>query len=381
MSYKSIYLSGYYGVCNVGDDLLLKIIVDKLLSYNPDYKISVTVNDKNNISEDLRNKICCIPSPKLSVNKLKRILETIIHEIVLLNKHDIYIYGGGTRLFETKKRTYQALLIKYLGLLFNKLFFGKKVIHLGNGIGYIESTLGKTLLKGILNLSTRLYLRDSRSYEKALFYLKDKTKARESFDLSYLLYDDSDEEDANSLFKIGLSFFDYYGYLESDNGRRVKFRKQVETLIRRLSKIQNAEFYLFSFQKKYGGNDEEFNEQLLCYLEGVKIVHVRYETNPMLFFNQLNHMNFCIGMRYHFCLLSLINKKPCIGINYQPKVKAEYEDLGIPDYVIEIDELDSLDENIVKKSYNKYFIQHQLLKRKNKVKEHFEEVNIILSEE
>jgi polysaccharide pyruvyl transferase WcaK-like protein len=342
---KSVLISGYYGVNNVGDDLLLKTIVEKLRMLGGQLlNINITAKSKANLSADILSSVNVIEPPNPNGFKPFRILNTISHELRLFKDNDIYIYGGGTRLFETQNRSYQSLMIKYIILRINKLLYKRKVLHVGVGIGEVYSDKGKWLLKQILILSDLLLLRDKNSYDIARVILGNSDKVLLGADLLFLNSKNAVVKKDTKKFKIGLSFFQYYGYISNEVHKKEGFRQQVVSLIQSLTgKFPDAEINLFSFQKDMGGKDEEFNNQVHASFAGQSnVVHIKYSADTNSIIKQLSMMNLCIGMRFHFCLIALFSNIKTIGINYQPKVKYEFEELGLGDFCFQINELDKI---------------------------------------
>lgn len=340
-SKKSILLSGYYGYRNVGDDLLLETLVSFLTQKYPLTVISATVNDSNAIPESIKSKINCISEPIYSKKKIVRLYEIIRHEINMLKNHDILIYGGGTRLFETSTRTYQTFLIKFIVLQFNQIFLKRKIIHLGVGIGSVNSEFSKWLLKRILTLSDQILLRDKTSYNKAVASIGNKNKIYEGFDLMFLK-DKPEIDIPMTKTKIGFSLFQYYSYIDKDKEKAILFKNEIENLLCHLLADKRIEIYLFSFQQDNGGNDELFNQELCKKINSERLVHISYSKYTNQITNSISQLDLCMGMRYHFCLLGLFYNKPTIGINYQPKVQYEYNALNLENYCIQITEMSKI---------------------------------------
>ncbi|APG65043.1 hypothetical protein LPB136_06580 [Tenacibaculum todarodis] len=366
MNKKKVFISGYYGFNNVGDDLLLLSLTNYLLSQNNISKISIVVKEIAAKPLQLDKSIKVIEAPVFKGNKITRILKTILAEIKHLRENDIYIFGGGTRLFETKNRKYQSLLIKYLFLQYNALFLHKKVYHLGIGIGDVKSKFGKYLLKRILNLSSFIYLRDKKSYSIAESYVKKQQKISLGSDL-FFLSKKPQVKKIDKVEKIGLSIFNYFGYISDDvNKKDIFIEKWIAIIKDILNKNPNIEISLFSFQKKYGGNDEVFNQKIMESINSPRLYHVKYTTNTNNVLNKIHELDLCIGMRYHFCLVALYYNIPVLGINYQPKILNEFKDLGIDQFCFEINEFlnsSSLLENKI----------DGIIKDVNKTKQNFSE--------
>jgi len=72
----------------------------------------------------------------------------------------------------------------------------------------------------------------------------------------------------------------------------------------------------------------------------------------------ISKATFTLGMRYHSIIFSLISSIPFIAISYAPKVKDLAEELGMGEYCLGLEAIDS-DTLIVK--------MHDVLRRKKKI--------------
>ena len=96
-----------------------------------------------------------------------------------------------------------------------------------------------------------------------------------------------------------------------------------------------------------------------------------YKEDQPKFMSLMTSMDFNIGLRYHFALVSLQYGIPTIGINYQPKVKRELTKFGLDEYVLEMEEVDenSLYSLFLKMTQNKGLISEQISQKNNQIKQ------------
>ena len=145
---KRILVSGYYGYNNIGDEAILKGLVDGIsqvsdaelviLSKNPDFtqkKYKVDSVDRSNIF-------------------------VIIKETI---KSDMVLLGGGSLLQDiTSKKS----IIYYLTILLIALFFRKKTFLYSQGIGPVRLKRNRFLTKHILSKVDFINVRDNRLNHK-----------------------------------------------------------------------------------------------------------------------------------------------------------------------------------------------------------------------
>jgi polysaccharide pyruvyl transferase WcaK-like protein len=332
---KKVFLWGYYGANNVGDDLLLSLLLKTLLKYK--VQIEVIVAEKYEKYKVLDNvNFITIPTNKPWYKLL--FLRNMILYIKMIKNNDIIIFGGGTSLFETDNTKYKSLLIKYIIFLWNRIFFKRLILHIGVGIGNVQTKIGKFCLKNILNLSYTINFREEKSYQKALSMIKNKNKFSLGNDMAYLFSFTPKQE--TKTYNIGLSLFQYYGYISKDVAKIKDFNDCCINLIKEILKKDNRiQIFLFGLQKKRGGFDEEYSFQLKNEIENSRLYVCPYDSNTDAFIEEIKKMDFCIGMRLHFLIISLLSGIPIVGLNYQPKVRNELLSLGLESYCYEMNKI------------------------------------------
>ncbi|WGS64284.1 polysaccharide pyruvyl transferase family protein [Marinitoga aeolica] len=149
---KKIFLIGYYGYANFGDEMLFESILEVFKEINFDGKI-YTISDKIKLNKKYEFKIIGIDKydfPKI-ISTIKEI--------------DLLIYGGGN-LFQTETSLRSFL---YYDFLFNVAkHYKKNVLFLSQGFGHFKHKYATARLKKILKYKN-LYgiLRDETSFKFA----------------------------------------------------------------------------------------------------------------------------------------------------------------------------------------------------------------------
>lgn len=341
-----IFLWGYYGCNNIGDDILLSLLLKKILKEKDNVIITVVV--KNKYKEfDYINNVNFITNSVPINNKYSAIIGNIKFYLHHIKNSDFVIFGGGTSLFETEKTRYKSLLVKYIILLINNKLYRRPIYHIGVGVGKIETTIGKFCFKQIVRFSEFINLREKQSYEKVLSISKNKEKVSLGNDLAYLHIYDKEPKNNNNI-NIGISLFQYYGYISDDISKKELFYNSCKKMLKDIIDLnESIHIYLFSFQTGMGGYDQDFLQNLKDEIQNQKVHIISYSTDTDFFIKKLKTMDLCIGMRLHFLILSIIHKIPIIGLNYQPKIVYELTSLEISPFCIEIDNISHV-LNIVK---------------------------------
>ena len=355
---------GYYGAENFGDDLIFNSLFHLINEDKNNYQLFYTVKDKK-AAYDLDAEPVEFFTKRKS-NKALNFLSNIKHVFATVKKMDAIIIGGGTQYFEIKERKPISIFLKYI-VCKRIQYKGGKFINAGVGIGEIKTKLGKYCLKQLFKKADYSFVRDEKSKQVLEGLGVEASKVDLGMDLSYYHQEPPKlAELSKNKIQIGLNFFDFYTYIKKDSKKRSELIKSIKAFIK-VSKTQfNADIHLFALQKVSGGRDYEFMKELNLNCD----LHFYNENQPK-FMSLMTSMDFNIGLRYHFAVVSLQYGIPTIGINYQPKVRRELTNFGLEDYVLEMDEVsnESLQSLFQKLHKNKEAIYRQIAKKNHQIKQ------------
>ncbi len=154
-------ISGYYGLDNIGDEAILSGMISSLKKYsnNPSFSVltnnaSVTrsLHDVNPVEHSFKRGFKNFGKNVIVKNELGNIIKEI-------RKCDVFIMGGGSLL--------QDLKIHYLPALLSQIkiaqLMKKKTVIYGIGAGPIDTAIGKSMIKSILNHADLVTVRDEMS--------------------------------------------------------------------------------------------------------------------------------------------------------------------------------------------------------------------------
>jgi len=143
-----ILISGYYGFDNAGDDSVLFGIISSLTKNDTSLEFSVLSN-----------------SPDKTINKFgvsaynRWNLWDILHQI---RKHDLLVMGGGSLLQDA---TSPRSVFYYLGIVMVAKLYRKPVVFYAQGIGPINKSISKRLIRYIVSKVDVITVRDYESGE------------------------------------------------------------------------------------------------------------------------------------------------------------------------------------------------------------------------
>lgn len=298
---KRVLLMGFYGAPNLGDELMLEVIVSKLKKIN---NIDLTVMLSENREFDITN----YPSLKI-IHYPKSILDINI----LANYFDTVIVGGGALLDDNDYNYYNNQLTlsnSLINICYRMIQFNKQTILYGLSTSNTfsnEEYLAK--LDYIFKNCTYISLRDTNSLEVLKKYKIDVSKVKIVDDLVFCCnYKDFEHKNINELC-IAINYI-----CTEDSYSTVKNNlKQIINCLNKNNKkykIILLPFYL------YCNNDIFYYEKLMNEFNNVNITIAKYENSFKNICEILKNVDCAISMRYHGTLLFNLFGIPNINILY-----------------------------------------------------------------
>lgn len=334
-----IVLFGYYGFRNLGDDLMLSVILDALSKKGCVGAINVIVQE-NYYGEFGRLRKASFLDGRSMLARARRVL--------LLLESDAAMWGGGTCLYESDSGNIKGVKNIYRNMKLLR-FFGKPYFFLGIGVGAIESRRGYQIIKSIINGCAHMNFRDERSLERAAA-IRGSSNAKFSFggDLFFLLKDDLKGFSPGARsgeFRIG--FCGVQQYEESD---RI-VNACAESLNRIISDMK-AKVIFMPFHQGLE-NDNGFHKRI-CEMLPAGSYEIFDDIGTSDIMSTFKTFDFVVGMRLHSVILADMLGIPNLAINYSPKVRYYVDKSGVVpgERLLEVGEVfDTGRVDRVKKSY------------------------------
>lgn len=287
---NDVLISGYYGYKNIGDDSLLKAIVQNLKEQKPD--VTVTVLSKK-------------PSETSEQYGIKSIYRYNIFKIISLMKRTrLLISGGGSLLQDvtsTQSYKYYSFIIKMA------LRYGSKVMIYANGIGPLGLDKNREDCKRLLDKVDKITLRD----EQSLLELKNMGIENEitvSADPAFSLEPSGEKKSENEpYFVVSVR----------------KWKTLPEDFSEKLGEICNIVREKYNiipvFVPMQAWMDNEICEEISqkccgCVTEPFK--------NVESLIGYIKNSCFVLGMRLHTLIYAFSVNVPVIALSYDPKVDA-----------------------------------------------------------
>lgn len=307
---RNVLLSGYYGFGNTGDEAILASTVKALRKARPDLNIMVLSKhpDETSRSYDVESY------PRMAIGKVMR----------AISKADLVIFGGGSLLQDA---TSLRSLMYYLAIIYLSRIFKKPVVVYANGIGPVNSRLGRILTRRALTQVEEITVRDGES-ENELRRMGVTKNIRVTADPAFLLEPSPGRVVHTILESQGIQPSPGIIWIAL---REIKapswFREQFMGLISWMRQEGFVPCFLAMQERDIevaNGLNKEFtgeNSTPLPVVSGI---------SPEDALGILGKGEFCIGMRLHTLILSARTVVPFMGIEIDPKIGAFCRIAGCP---------------------------------------------------
>jgi len=303
---SKVFLSGYFGFNNSGDEAILKSTLDGLRELAPGLAITVLSRNPKETAEIY------------GVETLPRMDFRQIRDSI--TPGDLFLSGGGGLLQDA---TGYKSIAYYLGLLWLAKKRRAKTMIFAQGVGPVNSLWGKMLTPMVLNGVDKITVRDQNSAD-LLKKLGVKKPVQVTADL-VLALKPAGEEEINRI-------FDAEGVPQRTPKAAFSLRNwencPVEEIIaaaRRISEELNLFPVFIPFQ---ADQDAELCEKV-CRYTGVG-VQLKGSYSPRQLLGLFSRMELTVGMRLHSLIYSSLGQVPALGLAYDPKVENFMDLVNLP---------------------------------------------------
>lgn len=302
---KKIYIFGWFGEKNLGDDLLLEQVVKLVKEINADSKISVCSNNYKELNYYYRTKqFEFVPKKGLSFIKS-----------AFLN-YNLYIFGPGG-LFPNNDL--KKLWLIYIFILVLKIL-NKNVIFLALGIencNFNNKTSNKVITK-IINKVNACTLR----YDYTMYNNEELNNCIVSADLIFTKNFKIPRKKINQKYIIVA----LANIFESDEDKNA-FISEFNILINKII-LDGYEIHFLTFTNNV---DYDLNQQIINELgiNKIKCKNLDFTNDINVIIKEIYSATFVIGMRYHSLVLSLNLNAPILPLSYSSKTEELLHDFQL----------------------------------------------------
>lgn len=305
-----ILISGYYGFNNIGDESILRIVVESLRSHIDDIEITILSHNPQDTAEKYGVK---------AVNRMS--LPTIIKSV---KNCDLLISGGGSLLQDV---TSSNSIRYYLFIIRLAQLFGKKTVLYSQGIGPINKQKNRKLVASCLKKVDEIAVRDESSADLLAEIGIDRNRVAITADPVMAI------KKAN--LDIGKHILEELGCKKEANRKVVgwaiksadmspAFLGEIEKSIRWLKQEYNTVSVLIPFHYE---QDAIVVSELQDKLKDEAFsISEKYLTEEML--SIIGNLDYLVGVRLHSLIFAAVMEVPSLAISYDPKVTSFMESIG-----------------------------------------------------
>lgn len=309
------YLTGYYGMQNTGDDVLLYI--SRWASYHLLGATRNKVSSAGLIKCEEFGDIQAIPKSRFRGH------QRLSHYKNALQSEKV-IFGGGSVLHSSNDIELKRHLIKLAGR--------KASRAVGVGIGPFESLKAEKACAKFLNECGFTGVRDQQSLAIAQT-IAPHANVKLTFDLAPLMLC----HQTNRLISIernGIMFnfcqqaIDPYGNVNKNNEQH-RIDMAVAAIEQAWQQTQESIFLLdFNNHSQFG--DVRIHQQIMSRVSSdVPMTHIAYDPNPFKVLQRIASFKATVSMRLHSAVMSFMANTPSLSINYHKKCHSWCEQIGV----------------------------------------------------
>jgi polysaccharide pyruvyl transferase CsaB len=299
-----ILISGYYGFNNIGDESILRAVVDNLRGKLSNIEITVLSRNPE------------FTAQKYGVHSVNR--KSVKDIISAVRRCDLLISGGGSLLQDV---TSKKSILYYLMIMWAAMFFRKKIFIYSQGIGPILSKINRRLTAATLKRVNGIVVRDESSKEllieigvrgDGIIVTADPVLRVKKAELSIgreILVKEGFQPDPERM---------TVGFAIREKKIKSNFVEEICISIRRLVDEYHARIVLIPF---HYSEDMAVIEEIEARLgNDVCCIKHKYLTDEML--SIIGNMNVLVGVRLHALIHAAIMDVPMIAVSYDPKINS-----------------------------------------------------------
>jgi len=334
----TVFLSGYYGFGNLGDDIFLYVLLNEFMNSPSLNKVFVLSSDFDKLPTEVM-KIASVNKDKIDIEvissfKIRRYLQ-------LLKGYSkrIIVFGGGTFIYDDIGNQIKNLFVKNLLVRYSRVL-GSRIIGLGIGCDALKHESSVVYSRSILKNMDKVYFRDKTSFENAnKLYNCDYYEVIP--DLAYLLYPKvaiiRNEKKDKKPFTVGLNLATH----SND-------KKTINWAISLMEKLRDSfqKVKIITAQNNQKSQEWKIKNVLLHRYPNTE--EIRYLGNLSMFLRELSECDIVIGSKLHVIVVAHLLGIPCIALSYQQKVRSICEEIMRTEFVFDVLSPESLIVDITK---------------------------------
>lgn len=314
---KKVFLAGYYGMQNSGDDALLAAAAWGVRNFLAPERILVNVAT-----------LPAIPAAEMSPvfrPDERFALENRLRGYAACLRSQSVVYGGGS-LFHSSAGIRSNV---------NQLRLAGRGPHyaVGVGLGPFKSLADERACAELLRRLEFVGVRDRESLEIARA-LAPALRSEKTFDLAPLILRASPGGSATAPAGrrgIGISLCDYERFSGGDRVREEQRRLKVIAALKRLDPEEAGELVFIDFNGHPEYGDHALHREIMAALAGrFRVRQLPYSPDPWEVLREIGSLRAVVAMRLHAAVFGFLSGTPTVILSYHPKCRGWADDIGLP---------------------------------------------------
>jgi polysaccharide pyruvyl transferase WcaK-like protein len=330
-SMKRIYLYGYFGARNIGDDLLLDVTINNVRRVDSETEFLVRTVSEGNLDKDLKKVYSVDLEMLLSCStepKIKRLVKYLYRQWKSLAGCSSFIFSGGT-VFHARNGSLVNLTIIAFLTIFARLR-GAKVYAIGVGVAPLPSLMARLLMVIVIGLSRDFAVRDHRSkLNCSIWPFREKCRLTSDLVFSSKILEQKTHKSAVN--KKSVCFTVASSDISADLDKYIGFQSEFNKTVSYL--LENGwNVTLLSFQELTTHSAQLSDRQLFLNMTdgGKGINMIKAEPSALDLISLLSEFSVVAGMRFHSLVLSALGAVPFVGFGRDHKNSDLCERFAMP---------------------------------------------------
>lgn len=346
MNPPKIIICGNYGATNLGDEAILDGILTLVMHVSPAADVTV-LSARPKETENLHRRFgvkSCFLFPAGIRSFVKTLLSgEIWRTLDVIRKADLFILGGGGLFTDEKK---MAIVIWSLQARI-ALFMGKPIFCFAQSIGPLRTSFGKFMTRKIFRRARMITLRDSGSAELlrllkvGALSSKEKSQALHSKRKQPFIYVLADPAFTLSIDKKSHEKDKKYVVISVRTWKKESqqlLNKKIAQFSDWLWEKHRIYSIFIPFQRMIDNDTQELNKIFEQMKNKNKAEIYQFSEDYQKVMDLIIHAQAVVGMRLHSLIFSTIAHKPFLALSYSTKVRQFVEDVGMGEYVINVED-------------------------------------------
>ncbi|MBV7298637.1 polysaccharide pyruvyl transferase family protein [Enterovibrio paralichthyis] len=337
----NVFVYGYYGFGNAGDELLLRRVIEYFKARTSDVSFVVRCHDESqtgfeNDPVEFVNIDASLTQPNTS--KLTGFIKYLRAAAKYMKQSDAFVFGGGTLFQSSGRIPYTLILMTALCVLAR--IYNVPVYALGVGVGPLKDGLSQRLFTLILRLASDFAVRDLTSMANA--------KAASGSDklrlTSDLVFGAGIKEQGAKPLATGTALHIAITIAASDSKLTEQnlntLSEQLKRLVKEIKEKQpESQISCLTFQDFETATGVRLSDKnMMTKLVGEEALnHVEFCQVPNTIEGALtlvSSFDVVLGMRFHGLVLAAMAQVPFVGVSRDHKVTDLCEKFGFPSWNI-----------------------------------------------